>query len=83
MVAGQLRLGVKQIHLARPTVHEQVDHRLGLGMEVRLTRFEVEHLFRRGTLCRLGPGPGQIPPQQRQQCRLAKPAAHVLKKAAA
>jgi hypothetical protein len=52
-------------------------------MEVRLTRFEVEHLFRRGTLCRLGPGPGQIPTQQRQQCRLAKPAAHVLKKAAA
>ena len=45
MVTGQLRLGVKQIHLARPTVHEQVDHRLGLGMEVRLTRFEVEHLF--------------------------------------
>ena len=79
VITGQLRLRIKQIHLARPTVHEQVNHRLGLGLEVGPMRFEVEHLSR----CDLSHCSGQVTTQQRQQSRLAKPATHMLKKAAA
>ena len=31
----QLWLGIKQVHLARPTIHEQLDHRLRSGCVVR------------------------------------------------
>ena len=66
MVTGQLRLRVKQIHLARPTVHKQVDHRLGLRLKVGPTRFEIEHLSRCSSLRNYSLGTVQVPAHQRQ-----------------
>jgi len=37
-----------------------VDHRLGLGLKVGPTRFEIKHLFR----CIIMRGPVQVPAQQ-------------------
>ncbi len=47
VVFVERRLGVEQVHLARPAVHEQVDDRPGLRGEVRLARLEVGRPVRR------------------------------------
>ena len=46
-VLGQLRLRVEEIDLAWAPVHEELDHRLRLGLEVRRLRGEVKR--RRGS----------------------------------
>ncbi len=41
MALGELLFGIKEVHLARTTVHEKVDHGFGLRFIERLARFEV------------------------------------------
>ena len=64
--------GVKQIHLAWPAVHEELDDGLRLGLEVRLALLEVvdaalaDRPRRRARV-------QQVPPQQRCQRRAVQP----------
>ena len=36
VVSGEIRLGIKRVHVADAAIHEHEDHALGLGREVRL-----------------------------------------------
>ena len=37
------RFGIEKIHLARPAVHEEVNHRFRLGREVGRARLQIVH----------------------------------------
>src|SRR5262249_25463309 len=41
MMAVERRLGVKQVHLARPAIHEQMDDRARFGCDMRQARGEI------------------------------------------
>jgi len=49
---GQFGLRVEQIHVRRPAMHEQRNHRGGSGRRLRRSRFQVVEFY----VCRLGRG---------------------------
>ena len=48
----QFRLGIGEIHVSRPAMHEQRDHRLGLRLEMRFLQIQVEVLRATGNVGR-------------------------------
>ena len=75
----QQRLGVEQIHLARPAIHEQVDHAGRRGPVMRWARLQVINpalgMFTAGGFARLRVFSEPIARQQRRQRRPKHPAA--------
>ena len=63
------RLGVKQVYLTRPAVHEEVNDRLGLGLEMRRLRTEIVDLPPVGCSGHRRVRSEQIGSQQRGQSR--------------
>ena len=57
MMFGQLGLGVEQVDVRRPAVHEHRDHRRRLRSEVRRLRLEIKRQVLAGLLGRLGQQP--------------------------
>ena len=62
VVSIQLRLGIEEIHLARPAIHEKLNDRFCLGRVMSLLRLQVKRLMR----CLR---PEKVIAQQRCQCR--------------
>ena len=73
VISSQFLLGIEQVHLAGTTVHEQVDHRLGLRLKMRLLR----RLVRKCRLRSQEPVRAiKVARQQPGQCRGAQPPGH-------
>ena len=73
------RFGIKQIHLRRPALHAELNHRLSPRRKVRLARTRV-HRQRRLVM---RPRPVQIAREQRRQSRAVQAILHAVKKLSA
>ena len=71
----QLRLRIKQVHLARPAMLKEANHRFGFAWEVG--RFRGQRMK---TMWRVWAGPFRLDSEQMRQCEIAEPAGGVAEK---
>src|SRR5262245_24588078 len=89
VVFVQHRLGIKEIHLAWPAVHKELDYGLRLRLKMRGSRSQIERSASRVNRFLREPGreyvgvPIEVLLEECHQCRSPYPIYHTLEKAAA